>query len=721
MADESRPWVLGIGSSHNGAVCLLHGDEIVVAIQEERLVRRKRARHPGGCGSLAIRYCLDYAGITPADLDLIVLACRGSKEGLLQDVSLNALLRPAYHGVPTMGIGHHFAHAVGAFATSGFSDAAVLIVDGTGSPWRDLSKDEQRVVRVSQMRHCLRPGLSEPDETISTYLARGTAMAPIEKQVGSEDRRRKPGMHRFWSLGTMYASVARQIFGSGLDGAGKMMGLAPYGSAVLPIADYYTIADDGRIDFVDTVPDRYLHDERWPLRGQEYQDLAASTQRALEEAVCDLACRLHRTTGARRLCYAGGVALNSVANECIVRRSGFDEVFIMPAAEDSGTAIGAAYHGLWQLTERNTARRLPHDAVGRPYTSQEIRIAVERCPAIRVVTAGDVDQGIERAVEMLCEGKIIGWFHGRSELGPRALGQRSILCDPRGPRMKDVLNASVKFREAFRPFAPVLPLDRLTEWFETSTAACEAAGAAGANGASAGESPFMLRVLSFRAARRDQVPAVVHVDGTGRVQTVTAAANGRFHDLVERFHAATGCPVLLNTSFNVAGEPIVETPDDALGCLLSTGLDACVLEDCLVLKCSTYRSFLDLVLHPTVRRVQIDQPLASSGHGREGDPSQPLEIYQSFHLDCVYTGLDRFSTPDREAHGPVLRMIVRTPWGDVMHVVNPGILEILTRLDGHRTGWHVLESLRHDLRIDVDPETLARTLSGLRRASIVDW
>jgi carbamoyltransferase len=537
------------------------------------------------------------------------------------------------------------------------------------------------------------------------YAASGADITPLEKQVGSEDLRPKAGMRRFWSLGTMYASVARQIFGSGLEGAGKMMGLAPYGRPVIPVEDYYAYsAADGRFDFVDTVSDRYLHDDRWPLRRDEYQDLAASTQRALEQAVCQLAIRLRDLSGgASRLCYAGGVALNSVANELLVCTSGFDDVFIMPAAEDSGTAIGAAYHGLWQLTGRNTMHRLPHDAVGRCYQSSDILPAIERCPAVHIVSNGSSNGDVlDPVVDMLCDGKILGWFHGRSELGPRALGQRSIVCDPRRSGMKALLNSTVKFREEFRPFAPVVPLDQLTACFETSSTV---------------ESPFMLRVLEFRPGIRDRVPAVVHVDGTGRVQTVTPEANGRFYDLVRRFHQRTGCPVLLNTSFNVAGEPIVETPDDAIGCLLSTGLDACVLENWVVARRPGCGSFLDLVLRVTAERVAFDYPVAPGWGRHDREPEASLRFFSSFHLDST-----RASYDGSAANGhPVLRIVVRTPWGPVMHIVNAGVFEVLIRIDGKKTGWEILESLRQDGHAGLDEGALTRTLAGLRRASIVAW
>jgi carbamoyltransferase len=698
--DVARPWVLGIASSHNGAVCLLHGDEIVAAIQEERLVRTKRATHPGARSSLAINYCLDVGNITPRDLDLIVLTSSASTRHTYQDLALNPALQTTRNGVRTMIVGHHMAHAVGAFATSGFTESAILVVDGIGSPWHDLSPAERNVVDVKQLARYarLRNGNASICETISMYVARGTTMQPLDKEVGTSTSLPKPGMRRFWSLGLMYQSAARQIFGEGLDGSGKMMGLAPYGTPAIPARDFYTITD-GRFEFLDCVPDRYLHDDHWPMRAEEYQNLAASTQQALEDALFVLFVRLRQMSGMRKLCYAGGVALNSVANELLVQEGDFDEVFIMPAAEDSGTAIGAAYYGLWQVTGRNTCRRLPHDAVGRRYTPAETARAIEQCPAIHTVATGDV---LDPVVDMLNDGKIVGWFQGRSELGPRALGQRSILCDPRRPEMKDLLNRTVKFRESFRPFAPVIPLEHLGTYFESSALV---------------ESPFMLRVVTFRDGVRDMIPAVAHVDGTGRVQTLTRDANGLFYDLVIRFYQKTGCPILLNTSFNVAGEPIVETPEDALNCLLATGLDACAFEGWLVEKDPAYRTFLDLVLRLCIDRVELDYDISQPRNASAAKPHIRTRFFESFHLDRWVEVNERMS----KSRNDLLRMTTETRWGPVLHVTNAEVFEVVKRIDGRRTGWDILEALRTELGIPVNESELARVLVTLRRASIVAW
>jgi carbamoyltransferase len=318
----------------------------------------------------------------------------------------------------------------------------------------------------------------------------------------------------------------------------------------------------GRFQYSDEVPHSFRIEDRWPLRQQEYEDLAASVQSALEQALLYLVGRLRRLSSSQNLCLAGGVALNSVANERIIREAGFTRVYIIPAAEDSGPAIGAAYHALWRLTGENTRRRMVHDACGRLYTRSEVQAAIDRNPTIRAVHSADP---VSDAVDLLCDGKIVGWFNGRSELGPRALGQRSILYDPRLPNGKEILNQRVKKREMFRPFAPSVLLEAVGDWFEVD--------------GTDPESPFMLRVCRFRPDKRPVVPAVVHVDGSGRLQTLTPEANGPFYELVRRFYERTGVPLVLNTSFNVMGEPIVETPADAIACLLGSGLDCCVFED----------------------------------------------------------------------------------------------------------------------------------------------
>lgn len=665
---QSEPWVLGMVNNHNGSVCLLKGDQIVVAIQEERLSRRKRHATHGSQPSLALKYCLDYAGIQARDLDLVVNSVVGRVNSPIEDVTLNPLLQTSLHRIPVLTITHHMAHAVSAFATSGFEESAVLVVDGVGSPFEDLSEHERAVIKGP---------VPQGSETISLYAASGTSLVPLEKQVAEKGQwllYQFLRMPRFRSLGAIFSAASWQIFGNYHE-AGKVMGLAPYGRPTFPTEDFFDLVD-GCFRFKDTIPERFDHYDRWPKRQAEYQDLSASAQVALEEALLHLASRLHDLCPGPNLCYAGGVALNSVANERILRERDFKDMYVIPAAEDSGTAIGAAYYGLWQLTGRNTRRPLGHDAVGRRYSDDEIGQALARVPKIQAVQGDDV---LEQTVDMLVDGKIVGWFQGRSELGPRALGQRSILCDPRSPDAKALLNGRVKHREAFRPFAPVVPLDLAKDWFELEGFPAE--------------SPYMLRVIRFREEAKERVPAVMHVDGTGRVQTVTPEANGRFHDLVRRFYARTGVPILLNTSFNVMGEPIVETPEDALWCFLSTGIDACVLGDRVVVKQPDYRSILDL--YPTLAAPRYTESLLL-GNGLGGEDARRASF---------------------------LSFSVMTPWGRTRQVASSNVLPILALVDGKRNGW----SLLADLPKEVPPlderflvETLERWMKAAQGEVLID-
>jgi len=556
---NDRPWILGISASHNGSACLLKGDEIVVAIQEERLSRFKRHRIRGAGPSKAVAYCLDYAGIEPNELNLVVLCVQGRVKDEIHDIRHEPLLNVISHNIPTLTIPHHYGHAFSAFATSGFKESAVLIVDGAGSPVTDFTVDELNI---------LNGAAGDSWETISLYHASGTEIVPLEKHVverGAWLVMHDGEMPSFGSLGGMFSSAAQQIFGEASE-AGKVMGLAPYGQPTFPASDFFDIVKES-FHFKDTVPLRFRHHERWPNCTGEYEALAGSVQSALETALLYLVQHICELSGSENLCYAGGVALNSVANERIIRESGFKNVYIIPAAEDSGASIGAAYYGLWQLTQHNSLRRILHDAPGRRYSAADVTVALEGRTNVRVLHSADV---LADAVDLLCDGKIIGWFDGGSELGPRALGQRSILCDPRRPDAKETLNRRVKMREAFRPFAPAVLLEEAPNWFDF--------------GDTPHESQFMLRVVPVNEQRKNEVPAIVHVDGTGRVQTLTRANNGRFYELVKKFYQKTGVPMLLNTSFNRMGEPIIETPADAIECLLNTGLDCCVFEDRIVFK-----------------------------------------------------------------------------------------------------------------------------------------
>lgn len=664
---KDEPWVLGLSASHNGAACLLHGDRIVAAVQEERLSRFKRDRIVGSKDSAAIAYCLETAGIRASDLDMVVLCAPDRVHTPLYDLAFNRQLALVARKVPWVTIPHHFGHAMHAFATSGFEDAAVLVVDGMGSPFEDLSPEEQAVV----------PGGAGSWEAISLYDASGTTVAPLEKHVisGTQWKVKRPeGMAWFRTLGGMYSAVSEQIFGDA-TAAGKVMGLAPYGTATFAPEEFFTLTD-GRFVFHDGVADHFEHHRRWPDCEVEYQNLARSVQEALEVALDHLFERLSQLSKSRNLCYSGGVALNCIANEKLFRGSLFRDVYIPPAAEDSGIAMGAAYYGLWRLTGRNTCRALRRDAVGRVYSREEIDRAIQVTPGVKVTKSG-AEEVLDETVSRLCNGEFAGWFRGGSELGPRALGGRSIVADPRRPDAKDQLNGRVKAREAFQPFAPAILEDQAGEWFEVDGAGTS--------------SPFMLRVWPFKPEAAERVPAVVHVDGTGRVETVPRDESHPFFPLLDRFSRATGVPIILNTSFNGRGEPIVETPEDALWCMLENGLDFVVLEDRLVERDASIRSLLDLV--PVLRAQQyvLDVLLRPGG------------LVENSPADTVVTAR------------------VQTRWGSREERLQTTLHPLIAAIDGVTDGWGLREKIGASTGSAPEPRELVRTLGQLRRSSLIDF
>jgi carbamoyltransferase len=311
---------------------------------------------------------------------------------------------------------------------------------------------------------------------------------------------------------------------------------------------------------------------------QHWKDLAWQIQDDTETVLLDRARWLRETTGAKNLCLAGGVALNCVANGRLAREAGFENVWIQPAAGDDGIAIGCAYYGYLALQKKPRASVIEHAYFGKPYSDADVRNATDKT-LIRLATKTTQSDNISRdAAKVLAEGKILGWFQGGSEFGPRALGNRSIIADPRSAEMKDILNRRVKFRQAFRPFAPIVLAEREDEIFEGGH-----------------DSPYMLMAKPVRPEWKDKIPSIVHVDGTARVQTVRAETNPPLYRLLKEFEALTGVPVLLNTSFNVKGEPIVETPRNAMECFLSTDIDCLALHDLLIRKSAFHRVILPVL------------------------------------------------------------------------------------------------------------------------------
>ncbi len=555
---------------HDASACIVSDGRLIIAIEEERLTRKK---HVGDFPAHAIDKCLKSIGMAYSDIDYIALSFKPTHNALRRLVYAGshpgnsvsfmyhefggAFLKQRafrnWYGVHWPGrdkgprvvfVEHHVAHAAGSFLVSPYERAAVLSIDGSG-------------------------------EWATSFLGEGEGTACRF-------------FHQSYfpmSLGAFYEAVTQFCgFRANYD-EGKTMGLAACGDAERfgPIVDQIVKVDERggiHVDLSyftyqfwgDGKCSRKFYDTfgapRDPKSGkdtfdQRHMDVAAAFQRTLEKRALELCRVLRRKTDAEYVVIAGGVALNSVMNGRIVREGGFRDAYIMPAAGDNGTAIGAAFF-LYNGILGNPRRYIHLDPfVGPSYPEERLASIISECK-LKAVRHPDIARA---AAKLLHEGKIIGWYQGKMEIGPRALGNRSILANPTLKDMKAKINAEVKHREAFRPFAPAVPRELKGEYFDTKV-----------------DDPFMLKVCDVLPNKRPQLPAITHVDGTARLQTVDKSVNPLFHELLVRFGELSGIPVLLNTSFNVMGEPIVESPYDAIRCFFSTGLDYLVLGNWVIAK-----------------------------------------------------------------------------------------------------------------------------------------
>lgn len=548
--------VLGIGGSgHEFASCFLEDGRLVRAVEEERLSRQKHGLGTRSLINMSKRYCLNPDHLDLQDMDLIIC----------NDIINPLFIRPIQEKIHFMN--HHLSHAASAYYLSGFQESAVLIIDGCGS-------------EVS-------PGVRE---TLSFGYAEGNEIKlspPITGKIGYRSRcldkdftvNSELNVSIENSLGDFYRWFT-EFCGFSLLDTGKLMGLAPYGKptyvnelrglvSFTPPAELSIRINETQIDdFILELTRSKEGDELFRIRA----DLAYAAQTILEEVTIEFLNHLHTKIRCDQLVFAGGVALNSVMNAKIIERTPFKKLFVQPAAGDSGTAIGAALYGYHHiLGHPYKGQTMKHAYLGKSYIESDMMQTLERYSDSVTWQQADEMALIDEAARGISEGKIIGWFQGGSEMGPRSLGHRSILADARNPRMKDIVNRNVKFREGFRPFAPSVLKEHAHEYFHMLT----------------DESPFMLLVFDVLEEKQAIIPAVTHVDKTARVQTVTEADNGIYYRLIQRFHELTGVPVIMNTSFNVKGEPIVETPEDALKCFLGTQLDFLVLENYIVRKVSS--------------------------------------------------------------------------------------------------------------------------------------
>jgi carbamoyltransferase len=557
--------ILGINAfGHDTSAALVVDGTLVAAVEEERLNREKKTRK---FPYQSIQFCLDHAGITLQDVDCVTYGYRGylwltsrllyhqlryfplaldeladAKRQFKKFVLLKGNLRKALGtDRPIYLTKHHDAHIGSTYLISPFDQAAILTVDGLGE-YESCVFAEGRGNTVHRLQQVYFPH----------------------------------------SLGTMYACISHLVGYVPEFDEGKVMGLSAYGDRDAFYKDFKRIVQlkrDGtyRLDLsyfmYHRTRDVWVSDKFYktfgPRRqpGEEINDrhraVAAAAQRVLEETILHMAEHLYKKTRLTALCVAGGVALNSVANGLILEQGYFKDIFIQPASGDNGIPIGSAFY-YYNVVRNRPRTYVANDTfLGPSYSGDDIVRALEEhnLPVFRSAdVAGDT-------ARLLAKKKVVGLFQGRMEFGPRALGNRSIIADPRHDDMKDIINLKVKHRESYRPFAPAILKERCLEFFENDY-----------------NSPYMLLVYKVRANKRHLIPAVVHEDGTGRIQTVVRESNPRYYDIIKAFERITGVPVILNTSFNTQGEPIVCSPSDAIKCFLGTEIDVLVLEDYIVEK-----------------------------------------------------------------------------------------------------------------------------------------
>jgi carbamoyltransferase len=576
---KTHSYVLGINAyDHDVSACLLRDGEIAVAIEKERITRQK---HAGGFFQECVDYCLKAEGITLDEVDLVVRNCyvlpvedlemRMSYQGdMLEREREQTAKSPLYlsKSNKVMTVSHHLAHAYSAFAPSPFEEGVVMVVDGVGSYASDIKEPGQLTEGVNPLAR----------ESESYYRFKGSELTPLKKVWLQPCRGLlSDEFFNMDGLGAVYSRISSYIFAD-WNKCGEVMGLAPYGRPD-NFKRLIELKADGELQ---VTPWGAEFNKPWMPDGKKkwdaepamrhWEDLAWRIQHDSEEVLLARARWLRETTGAKNLVLAGGVALNCVANGRIIREAGFDNVWIQPAAGDNGISIGCAYYGHLAVQKKPRSFVMKRATLGIEYPDDAVQRVGNPLLVTRRAFNGSGESICRETAKLLAERKVFGWFQGRSEFGPRALGDRSILGDPRRAEMKDILNSRVKFRQAFRPFAPIVIYERAKDIFIGED-----------------ESPFMLRAKQVKPEWRDKIPAIVHVDGTARVQTVRREDNPRMYDLLVEFDKLTGVPVLVNTSFNIKGEPIVETPQDAMNCFIYTGIDYLALHDTLVAKNALYK------------------------------------------------------------------------------------------------------------------------------------
>ncbi len=555
---SDTPVVVGINRTQDGSVSVMKGASGVYSLQKERITRKKH--HWGRLGDVPNLYMGRLPWLDePVDL---VVECYSSDSEVEKEQAYHQELKEtlAFRGQPRIErVSHHLAHLYSAFYPSPFEQAAVMVIDCQGSPvkhfteaWSGATSANPELLEVSSFYRCERghDGTAGRVECISKQLWDGDWSRPV-------------------GLGCFYYQLTRMIF-PGEGNEGKVMGMAPFGNpdalSLPPL-----IVEGERVFIPDAWIELFKERDRFKFKGgtgtfEDCANLAAAGQQAFEDALLQVADWLYRQTGLTSLCFAGGIALNCSANGRLRRESPFTGgVFIPPSPHDGGTALGSAMYGLVALLGVQSEFRWENDFLGPEPDACALERAVSTLPDDLIVERPD--NPVDSIVELLDSGRVVGLYQGRSESGPRALGNRTILADPRHPNMQAFINQRVKGREWFRPLAPIVLEEAAGRYFDIEGAA-----------------PFMQFASDVRPQYRSQLPAITHVDGTARLQTVEATNTPFLYDLLKAYEARTGYPILLNTSLNGPGQPLVESPQDAIECLRTTGMHALAMPPYLIHK-----------------------------------------------------------------------------------------------------------------------------------------
>ena len=589
--------ILGISCYfHDASAALLRDGELIAAAEEERFTRRK---HDYEFPQNAIDFCLKTGGIASGDLDAVVFfekpfvkferlllstmqmfprSHRVFREAMVSWLADKLWIKHLIQqklGVPASKLffsEHHLSHAASAFFCSPFGEAAILTVDGVGE-WTTASLSIGRGTEIKLLKEIRFPhSLGLLYSAFTAFLGfevnegeyKVMGMAPFGKPLYVDKVRKLIAMHRD---GSFELDMDYFSFHYSTDTTFNKKFVELFGPPRDPKALFFT-PSSGYPSYFGEKPGNY---DRLAKENQHYADIAASIQAVTEEAMLNLAQSAYRETGLKHLCMAGGVALNSVANGKILKETPFEQLYIQPSAGDGGGAIGAALYGYHMLFNQPRRLIMQHAYWGEEHGAAETAAFLEQA-GIRYRRIEDENKLIEYVVDRMLEGKVIGWAQGRFEWGPRALGHRSILADPRRPDMKDIVNTKIKFREPFRPFAPSVLAERTEEFFVLPQAAEHY------------PARFMLYVVDVKEDKREAIPAITHVDGTGRLQTVRKDVSPMYYRLIETFGEATGVPLVLNTSFNLKGEPIVNTPKEAFNTFAQSGMDVLAYGECVVEK-----------------------------------------------------------------------------------------------------------------------------------------